>query len=141
MAESTDEDAARFMRSPENGVLESEFESRENEEVNTGSDLPPGEEQLTGADESSAEGCLEIAEESGDGGCEAIVPSAVVSASADRPKAGFGQIDESESDEEALVESGDCDKSDHSTESDNRHSLDYLCDRQGKSLSYLLVAS
>ena len=74
MAESTDEDAARFMRSQEIGVLESEFESRENEEVNTGSDLPPGEEQLTGADESSAEGCLEIAEESGEGGCEAIVP-------------------------------------------------------------------
>ena len=65
----------------------------------------------------------------------------MIAGSAVRPAAGFGQIDESDSEEGDVEGDGNCGNSDHSTESDNRHSMDYLCDRQGKSFSYLLVAS
>ena len=141
MAESTDEDAARFMRSREIGVLESEFESRGGDGENTECELTSGNEQGLGDDSSAAEGQLVIAEESADVDREEVAQSPVIAGSAIRPAAGFGQIDESDSEEGDVEGDGNCGNSDHSTESDNRHSLDYLCDRQGKSFSYLLVAS
>ena len=94
-----------------------------------------------GEDSSAAEGQLRIAEESADAGREAVAQSLVVAGSVGRPVAGFGQIDESDSEQGDVKGEGNCGNSDHSTESDNRHSLDYLCNQQGKYLSYLLVAS
>ena len=64
MSESTDEDAAQFMRSREIGVLESEFESRGNDGENTENELASGKEQGLGEDSSAAECRLRIAEES-----------------------------------------------------------------------------
>ena len=139
MAESTDEDAARFMRSQEIGVLESEFESRDNDGENTETELTSGREQEVGKDNSATEGHLRIAEESDDARRETVAQSPVVSGSVGRLVAGFGRIDESDSEQGDVEGEGNCDNSDHSTESDNRHSLDYLCDRQGKSLSFFLV--
>ena len=141
MGESTDEDAAQFMHSQEIGALKSEFESRGKNGENTENELTSGKEQEVDEDDSAAEGQLRIAEESDDAGREAVAQSLVVSGSAVRPVAGFGQIDESDSEQGDIDGEGNCENSHHSTESDNRHSLDYRCDRQGKSLSYLLVAS
>ena len=140
MAESIDEDAARFMRSQEIGVLESEFESRGNDGENTENELTSGKEQEVGEDNFAAEGQLRIAEESDDAGRETVAQSPVVSGSVGRPVAGFGQIDECDSEQGGVEGEGNCDDLDHSTESDNRHSLDYLCERQGKSLSYLVAS-
>ena len=94
-----------------------------------------------GEDSSGADDRLRIVEESDDAEREAVAHSPAVAVSAGRPVAGFGQIDESESEQGDAEGEGNGDDSDHSTESDKRHSSDYLCDRQGKSLSYLLVAS
>ena len=99
MAESTAKDAARFMRSQEVGVLESEFESRGNDGENTDNELTSGKKQEVGEDSSAAEGQLRIAEESDDAGRETVAQSPVVSGSVCRPLAGFGQIDESDSEQ------------------------------------------
>ena len=141
MAESTDEDAARFMRFQEIGVLESEFESQGNGGGNTENELTSVGGHDVGEGSSDADGHLRIVEESDDAGRAAVAHSPAVAGSAGRPVAGFGQIDESESEQGVAEGEGNGDDSDRSTESDKRHSLDYLCDRQGKSLSYLLVAS
>ena len=141
MSESTDEDAAQFMRSREIGVLESEFESRGNDGENTENELASGKEQGLGEDSSAAECRLRIAEESADAGREEVAQSPMVAVSVGRPVAGFGKIDESDREQGDVEGEGDHGHSDHSTESDNRLSLDYLCDRLGKSLSHLLVAS
>ena len=139
MAESTDEDAARFMRSQEIGVLESEFESQGNGGVNTENELTSVGGHDVGEYSSGADDRLRIVEESDDAEREAVPHSP--GDSAGRPVAGFGQVDESESEQDDVEEEGNDDDSDRSTESDKRHSLDYLCDRQSKSLSCLLVAS
>ena len=141
MAESTDEDAARFMRSQEIGVLESEFESQGNGGGNTENELTSVGGHDVVEDSSDADGQLRIVEESDDAERAAVTHSLAADGSAGRPVAGFGQIDESESEQDDAEGEGNDDDSDRSTESDKSHSLDYLCDRQGKSLSYLLVAS
>ena len=123
MAESIDEDAARFMRSQEIGVLESEFESRGKDGGSTENELTSGKEQATGEDDSAAEGRLKIVEESDDAGREAVAQSSAVSGSVGRPVAGFGQIDENDSEQGDIDGGGNCDNSDHSTESDNRPSF------------------
>ena len=140
MAESTDEDAARFMRSQEIGVLESEFESQGNGGGNTENELTSVGGHDAGEDSSGADDRLRIVEESDDAERAVVAHSLPVGDSAGRPVAGFGQVDESESEQDDAEGEGNDDDSDRSTESDKRHSLDYLCDRQGKSLSYLLVA-
>ena len=99
MAESTDEDAAQFMRLQEIGVLESEFESRGNDGENTENEMTSGKEQEVGEDNSAAEGQLRIAEESDDAGRETVAQTLVVSGSVGRPAAGFAQIDKSDSEQ------------------------------------------
>ena len=138
MAESTDEDAARFLQSRHVGIIESEAEvGRRDESVEEGE----SESRLVIA-ESSKEG--ESVEETGDG--DSPCPQDV------RHVPGFGEVDDGSEEESAserdsvsddTLHSDELGESDstHSTGSDARHGIDFLHDQLGKSLAILLMAS
>ena len=156
MADSTDEDAARFAHSQEIGVIESEYAPL----AGRGFDVEEG--GVSQDDDEATEGRLQIRENSGEvrqgstsdetatvGDCHSggglLQPS--------RKVAGFGEIDEGSSDDNACDdETADSARgggddpfdddalSNHSSGSDARHDLDYLHDQKGRFLSYLLMA-
>ena len=156
MSHSTDEDDQRILRSGKIGVVESEGEGILLHEA--GQESHEGESELTGVllqeagqesqeEESAAESRLIIAESSGE---EEVMESlAGLESQCAKRGSGFGEIDNDDCSDDTGSESasnnGSSDSDDagsmHSTGSDARHDLDYLCDLEGKLLSEMLVAS
>ena len=138
MAESTDEDVARFLQSRQVGIIESEAElERRDDSV----EEDESESRLVVA-ESSKEG--ETVEETGD--CDSPGLQGV------RCVAGFGEVDDGSEEESATERDSASDDtldsdgegesgSTHSAGSDARHDIDFLRDQLGKSLAIPLMAS
>ena len=141
MADSTDEDAARFLQSRQVGLIESEVELEKSDE---GSDevVVEGEsESRLVIVESSKEG--ETVVETGDRdspGSQSV-----------RRVAGFGEVDDGSEEESAserdrasddtLDSGGDGESgSTHSADNDARHDIDFLRDHFGESLAILVMA-
>ena len=138
MAESTDEDAARFLQSRQVGIIESEAEVGRRDESVEGDE---SESRLVIV-ESSKEG------ETVEGTEDRDSPS-LQSA---RRVPGFGEIDDGSEEESATERDSASDDtlnsdgegesgSTHSAGSDARHDIDFLRDQPGKSLAIPLMAS
>ena len=140
MADSTDEDAAHFLRSRQVGVLESDVGDIGSESV--GVDPSSGEVSGGGNVSSGEENPLCIAESSGEGSVDKRDSSAAAVTEVAGRGSGFGEIEESDDElSELNDESGVDDASVHSSGSDARHDLDFLHDQCGEFFSMTLVAS
>ena len=138
MAESTDEDAARFLQSRQVGIIESEAEVGRRDESVEGDE---SESRLVIVESSKEEETVE--------GTEDRDSPSLQSA---RRVPGFGEIDDGSEEESATERDSASDDtlnsdgegesgSTHSAGSDARHDIDFLRDQPGKSLAIPLMAS
>ena len=140
MADSTDEDDARFLRSRQVGVLESDVGDIGGESV--GVDVSSGEVSGAGNASSGEENTLCIVESSEEGPVGRPGSSAASGKEVAGRGSGFGEIEESDDELTDLDDDGDNDDASvHSSGSDARHDLDFLHDQYGKFFSMTLVAS
>ena len=140
MADSTDEDAAHFLRSRQVGVLESDVGDLGGESV--GVDVSSGEVSGGGNVSSGEENTLRLAESFGEGPVEERGSSAASVKEVAGRGSGFGEIEESDDELTELDNEDDNnDASVHSSGSDAPHDLDFLHDQYSKFFSMTLVAS
>ena len=138
MAESTDEDAARFLQSRQVGIIESEAEvGRRDESV----DGDESESRLVIVESSKEGETVEGTEDRDSPGLQSA-----------RRVPGFGEVDDGSEEERATQRDSASDDtldsdgegeigSTHSAGSDARHDIDFLRDQPGKSLAIPLMAS
>ena len=138
MAESTDEDAARFLQSRQVGIIESEAEVGRRDESVEGDE---SESRLVIVESSKEGETVEGTENRDSPGLQSAhrVP-------------GFGEVDDGSEEESATERDSASDDtldsdgegesgSTHSAGSDARHDIDFLRDQPGKSLAIPLMAS
>ena len=138
MAESTDEDAARFLQSRQVGIIESEAEvGRRDESVES----DESESRLVIVESSNEGETVEGTEDRDSPGLQSA-----------RRVPGFGEVDDGSEEESATERDSASDDtldsdgegesgSTHSAGSDARHDIDFLRDQPGKSLAIPLMAS
>ena len=138
MAESTDEDAARFLQSRQVGIIESEAEVGRRDESVEGYE---SESRLVIVESSKEGETVEGTEDRDSPGLQSA-----------RRVPGFGEIDDGSEEESATERDSASDDtldsdgegesgSTHSAGSDARHDIDFLRDQPGKSLAIPLMAS
>ena len=138
MAESTDEDAARFLQSRQVGIIESEAEVGRRDESVEGDE---SESRLVIVESSKEGETVEGTEDRDSPGLQSA-----------RRVPGFGEIDDGSEEESATERDSASDDtlnsdgegesgSTHSAGSDARHDIDFLRDQPGKSLAIPLMAS
>ena len=138
MAESTDEDAARFLQSRQVGIIESEAEVGRRDESVEGDE---SESRLVIVESAKEGETVEGTEDRDSPGLQSA-----------RRVPGFGEIDDGSEEESATERDSASDDtlnsdgegesgSTHSAGSDARHDIDFLRDQPGKSLAIPLMAS
>ena len=138
MAESTDEDAARFLQSRQVGIIESEAEVGRRDETVEGDE---SESRLVIVESSKEGETVEGTEDRDSPGLQSA-----------RRVPGFGEVDDGSEEESATERDSASDDtldsdgegesgSTHSAGSDARHDIDFLYDQPGKSLAIPLMAS
>ena len=138
MAESTAEDAARFLQSRQVGIIESEAEVGRTDESVEGDE---SESRLVIVESSKEGETVEGTEDRDSPGLQSA-----------RRVPGFGEIDDGSQEESATERDSASDDtldsdgedesgSTHSAGSDARHDIDFLRDQPGKSLAIPLMAS
>ena len=138
MAESTDEDAARFLQSRQVGIIESEAEVGRRDESVEGDE---SESRLVIVESSKEGETVEGTEDRDSPGLQSA-----------RRVPGFREIDDGSEEESATERDSASDDtlnsdgegesgSTHSAGSDARHDIDFLRDQPGKSLAIPLMAS
>ena len=138
MAESTDEDAARFLQSRHVGIIESEAEVGRRDESVEGDE---SESRLVIVESYKEGETVEGPEDRDSPGLQSA-----------RRVPGFGEIDDVSEEESATERDSASDDtlnsdgegesgSTHSAGSDARHDIDFLRDQPGKSLAIPLMAS
>ena len=138
MAESTDEDAARFLQSRQLGIIESEAEVGRRDESVEGDE---SESRLVIVESSKEGETVEGTEDRDSPGLQSA-----------RRVPGFGEIDDGSEEESATERDSASDDtlnsdgegesgSTHSAGSDARHDIDFLRDQPGKSLAIPLMTS
>ena len=138
MAESTDEDAARFLKSRQVGIIESEAEVGRRDESVEGDE---SESRLVIVESSKEGETVEGTEDRDSPGLQSA-----------RRVPGFGEVDDGSEEESATERDSASDDtldsdgegksgSTHSAGSDARHDIDFLRDQPGKSLAIPLMAS
>ena len=138
MAESTDEDAARFLQSRQVGIIESEAEVGRRDESVEGDE---SESRLVIVESSKEGETVEGTEDPDSPGLQSA-----------RRVPGFGEVDDGSEEESATERDSASDDtldsdgegesgSTHSAGSNARHDIDFLRDQPGKSLAIPLMAS